>query len=119
MKKITELMEYMEITEEDLKSHSNAHEELSLRDSDKQLKRIPFEKRNKIGKFYQTLRNQGIYYTPGKNPQYLCTYLEGWKYLLESNPRSMGEKISQEQVATSLKDSIKDVIEKMKTSRIN
>jgi hypothetical protein len=108
-------MTYLLISDEELLFHLKAHDELSLRNSDKLLKGIPQETRAKMTKFYKMLRDDGIYYTPGEKPQRICTYLEGWKLLLEANPRSVGERVSQEQVATMLKESIKDVIQRMKS----
>lgn len=114
MNKINNLMEYMEITPDELKFHAEAHEEFSLKDSDRLLKKIPDETRNKIGRFYKKLRDEGIYYYPGKKPMRRCTYLEKWQEILEENPRSQGEKITQKEIAGLLKNSIQEVISKMK-----
>lgn len=107
---IEKLMISLDIDEDELKSHAEAHNVFSTTGSETKLKQIHPDARDKIGKFYRILREAGIYYYPGKRTQETCSYVGCWQRMINGNPRSMGEKISLSQTKELIASSVKEVL---------
>jgi hypothetical protein len=88
--KIEEIMLSMDLDDNQLIDHQRAYESLSRHGSDRKLKAIDQEARQKIGRFYRKLRELGIYPGPiyeGKPTWQVSTdYREAWYRLLKKRP---------------------------------
>ena len=114
--RISALMERLNISNEDLKSHKKAYASLSKYGNRKPLDAIPEWQRNKIAEFYQSLRNHGIYDYNPENERFKrsCDYLDAWVYLLQNDTRRPEmESVTREQVKSLIDSGLDDVKRRM------